>query len=95
MRFFVYLLASRHSGTLYVGMTDDLARRAFEHRSGAVPSFTRKYGVTRLVWFEAHPSRESAFLRERQIKKWRRAWKVELIEAANPDWHDLFPSLGP
>ncbi|MFO1183155.1 MAG: GIY-YIG nuclease family protein [Bauldia sp.] len=93
MDFFVYILASRRSGTLYVGMTDDLARRVHEHKSGALPGFTRQYGVKRLVWFEAHATRDSAFTRERQIKKWRRAWKIELIEAANPDWHDLYPGL--
>jgi putative endonuclease len=89
MSFFVYILASRRNGTLYIGMTDDLIRRVWEHRIGAVPGFTRKYGVKRLVWFEVHESRETAFLRERQLKKWNRVWKLELIERLNPDWRDL------
>jgi putative endonuclease len=69
MSFFVYILASRRNGTLYTGMTDDLIRRAWEHRTGVVPGFTRKYGVKLLVWYEVHESRETAFQRERQIKK--------------------------
>src|SRR5581483_6496110 len=78
--FFVYILASRRNGTLYVGMTDNLGRRMWEHKNGAFPGFTVKYDVKLLVWYEAHQSRESAFLRERQMKKWRRSWKVRLIE---------------
>jgi putative endonuclease len=69
MSFFVYILASSRNGTLYIGMTDDLERRIFEHRNGTIPGFTKKYGVKLLVWFEEHGSRESAFLRERQMKK--------------------------
>jgi putative endonuclease len=93
MSFFVYILASRPNGTLYVGMTDDLARRYYEHRSGAVPGFTNKYDVKTLAWFEVHESRETAFARERQIKKWNRAWKIELIRRANPKWRDLGEDL--
>jgi len=89
MSFFVYMLASRRNGTLYIGMTDDLTRRYFEHRNGTQPGFTKRYGVKLLVWFEEHGSRESAFVRERQMKKWSRAWKLRLIEASNPDWRDL------
>ena len=89
MSFCTYLLASRKNGTLYVGMTDDLARRVWEHRTGAYPGFTRRYGVKTLVWFEVHESRDAAFRRERQIKKWNRAWKIRLIEEANADWCDL------
>jgi putative endonuclease len=89
MSFFVYILANRRKGTLYIGMTDDLTRRYFEHKSGEIPGFTQKYGVKLLVWFEEHGSRETAFLRERQMKKWRREWKIELIERGNPEWHDL------
>jgi putative endonuclease len=89
MSFFVYILASGRKGTLYIGMTDDLTRRYFEHRNEIFPGFTKKYGVKLLVWFEEHGSRESAFARERQMKKWRREWKVELTERANPEWHDL------
>jgi putative endonuclease len=93
MSFFVYILASRRNGTLYVGMTDDLARRIEAHKTGAVPGFTSRYGVTRLVWVEAHASREDALVRERRLKKWNRAWKVELIERSNPDWRDLSEDL--
>ena len=89
MAFFVYILASRRNGTLYVGMTDDLARRIGEHREGRLPGFTRDYDVKTLVWSEPHETRDSAFMRERQIKKWRRAWKLRLIEETNPDWLDL------
>ncbi|MGV8839626.1 MAG: GIY-YIG nuclease family protein [Bauldia sp.] len=87
--FFVYILASRKHGMLYVGMTDDLSNRLFQHRADLTPGFTTKYGIKTLVWFEAHETRESAFFRERRIKKWKRAWKIELIEAANPEWDDL------
>jgi putative endonuclease len=91
--FFVYILASRRNGTLYAGQTDDLPRRLLGHQTGAVPGFTKKYGVTILVWFEVHESRESAWLRERQIKAWKRAWKLRLIEEKNPDWQDLSDEL--
>ncbi|MEW5423377.1 GIY-YIG nuclease family protein [Amorphus sp. 3PC139-8] len=93
MAFTVYLLASGPSGTLYVGMTDDLARRVHEHREKLRRGFTRTYGVTRLVWYEMHDTREAAFARERQIKKWRRAWKIELIQRMNPEWTDLYETL--
>jgi putative endonuclease len=93
--FYVYLLASKPFGTLYVGMTRDLIKRVWEHKTKAVPSFTAKYGVDRLVWFEIHDNLESAFVRERQIKNWKRAWKIELIETDNPHWIDLYPSLSP
>jgi putative endonuclease len=93
--FYVYILASRRNGTLYVGMTDDLGRRIWQHKEGQLPGFTRRYGVKTLVWYEVHASREAAFLRERAIKKWNRQWKIELIEAANPDWTELDPPLIP
>lgn len=93
MRFYVYLLASRRNGTLYAGMTDDWVRRIWQHRTGAISGFTSRYGVTMLVWYEAHPSRESAFTRERQIKKWNRAWKLALIERTNPQWRDLWDEI--
>jgi putative endonuclease len=93
MSFFVYILASRRNGTLYIGMTDNLARRIWEHQSGVVPGFTRRYGVKTLVWYELHESRTSAFQRERQLKKWNRAWKLELIERLNPNWRDLAADL--
>jgi putative endonuclease len=93
MRFFVYILASRRNGTLYIGMTDDLSRRIEQHRAGAVRGFTQTYGVKTLVWLEVHETRESAFQRERQLKKWNRAWKLELIERTNPAWRDLVDEL--
>ena len=93
MNFYVYILASRRNGTLYVGMTDNLIRRVWEHRIGAVPGFTRKYGVKMLVWYEQHETREMAFQRERQLKKWNRAWKLQLIERFNPTWKDLAVDL--
>lgn len=85
----VYILASRPRGALYVGVTTNLHRRLWEHRTGAVDGFTRKYNVYRLVWFELHPTAISAIQREKAIKKWRRAWKVEMIESHNPEWRDL------
>jgi putative endonuclease len=92
---FVYLLASRLYGTLYCGSTADLARRVYEHKARAVPGFTAKYGVDRLVWFEVHEILETALVRERQIKEWKRDWKINLIERDNPHWVDLFPLLSP
>jgi len=93
--FFVYILASKKLGTLYVGQTSSLHRRVLEHRAKAVPGFTATYGVDRLVWFEQHENLESAFLRERRLKRWRRDWKIRLIEESNPDWIDLWPTLPP
>jgi putative endonuclease len=90
----VYLLASRRNGTLYVGVTSNLPSRIFQHRSGLIPGFTREYGAKLLVWFEQHATMESAIIREKRIKKWNRAWKLELIEADNPDWRDLAEDLG-
>ncbi len=93
MSFFVYILATGRNGTLYIGMTDNRARRVWEHQSGGVPGFTRKYGVKTLVRYELHQSRETAFQRERQLKKWNRAWKLQLIERLNPNWRDLTDEL--
>jgi putative endonuclease len=92
---FVYLLASKPYGTLYVGSTFELARRIWQHKTRAIPGFAAKYGVDRLVWFETHESLETALVRERQIKKWKRDWKINLIERENPHWADLYPSLSP
>jgi len=89
----VYIMASRRNGTLYVGVTNDIARRAFEHRNGVGAAFTRKYGVTRLVWYERYADVNEAIAREKQLKKWERAWKLEIIEAMNPDWNDLYETL--
>ena len=88
--FFTYILASKRNGTLYTGMTDDIAKRVWQHRSGQLKGFASKYNVTLLVWYELHETRESAFLRERRIKEWKRAWKIKLIEEYNPTWRDLY-----
>jgi putative endonuclease len=87
--FSVYILASRRHGTLYVGVTNDLARRVSEHKSKHVPGFTRRYGVDTLVYVEEYGSILEARARERALKRWRRAWKIELIEKLNPSWSDL------
>jgi putative endonuclease len=91
--YFVYILASRIGGTLYIGVTNDLLRRVAEHREKLVPGFTRKYGVARLVYFEEFQDIRDAIEREKQLKKWNRAWKIRLIEAKNPNWDDLYPAL--
>ena len=93
MNYYVYLLASAKYGTLYVGVTSDLVRRVHEHKSKAVPGFTAKYGVDRLVWFESHGDPVSAITREKVIKKWRRDWKISLIEQQNADWLDLYDAI--
>jgi putative endonuclease len=93
MAFYVYILASKRNGTLYAGMTDDLVKRVWQHRNGIISGFTKEYDVKNLVWYETHESRESAFARERQIKKWKRIWKLELIEKGNPAWHDLWDEM--
>lgn len=93
MPFHVHLLASRRDGTLYLGVTRDLARRVHEHKSKALPGFSRKYGVDRLVWYEEYPTVVEAIEREKDMKKWRRQWKINLIEENNPDWADLYPLL--
>ena len=90
----VYIMASQRNGTIYTGVTSRMMGRIVEHREGVVPGFTRRYGVKLLVWFEVHSTMESAILREKQIKKWNRAWKLELIEKDNPDWRDLAEELG-
>jgi putative endonuclease len=91
--FYVYILASRIGGTLYIGVTNDLIRRVYEHRSKLVESFTEKYDVVRLVYFEQFDDPENAIKREKRLKKWNRAWKVRLIEEVNPNWDDLYPSI--
>jgi len=88
--YFVYVLASERNGTLYVGVTSDLIKRVQEHREGLVAGFTRKYGVKTLVYWELHHDINEAILREKRIKRWQRKWKLELIEAANPQWRDLW-----
>jgi putative endonuclease len=87
------MLASGRRGTLYAGVTNDLVRRVYEHRNDLVPGFTSKYAVHRLVWFEIHDDVNEAIAKEKQLKRWRRDWKVELIERQNEDWHDLWPGI--
>ena len=87
------MLASSRNGTLYVGVTSSLVQRVWQHKQGFVDAFTRKHGVKLLVWHEQHSSAESAITREKQLKKWNRAWKVDLIEAGNPYWNDLYEEI--
>ena len=89
----VYLLASRYRGTLYVGVPSDLVQRIWQHRQGLVEGFTQRYGVHMLVWFEQHATMLDAIAREKRIKEWKRAWKLELIETNNPRWRDLYDDL--
>ena len=89
----VYILASRRNGTLYVGVTAEIVSRVWDHRSGAIDGFTKTYGVHLLVYVEFHETMAEAILREKQIKEWRRAWKIELIERGNPQWRDLYDDL--
>ena len=91
--YYVYLLASRRHGTLYLGVTNDLSRRVWEHKTKAIPGFSARYGVDRLVWYETYDRIHDAIAREKDIKKWRRDWKIRLIEEMNPDWQDLYPGL--
>ena len=90
---YVYIVANRKHGTLYTGVTNDIARRTFEHREGTGSRFAAKHGATRLVHVEVHEEIEAAIIREKRIKKWKRAWKVALIEEMNPDWRDLWFDL--
>jgi putative endonuclease len=87
------MMANRMRGTLYVGVTTNLAKRAWEHRSGAVEGFTKRYGVHRLVWFEQHEEMEQAILQEKRLKRWRREWKIALVEHTNPSWRDLYDEI--
>lgn len=89
----VYIMTNKPRGTLYVGVTSDIARRAFEHREGAIEGFTKRHGLKRLVFAERHETIEEAIAREKQLKNWQRAWKIELILSANPGWDDLYETL--
>ena len=91
--FWVYILASKRNGTLYIGVTSDLAKRIWEHKNRVVEGFTCRYEVDKLVYCEAFEDAESAIAREKQMKKWRRAWKIELIENSNPEWRDLYDEV--
>jgi putative endonuclease len=92
-QFYVYILASRKHGTLYIGITNDIIRRVHEHKLKLVPGFSAKYAVDKLVYFEIFDDPTAAIAREKESKKWRRDWKIELIESKNPDWVDLSPTL--
>ncbi|WP_417674695.1 GIY-YIG nuclease family protein [Roseibium sp.] len=93
MSAWVYILAAKPYETLYTGVTTDLPRRIYEHRHDLVPGFTSKYGIKSLVWYQEHVDMQAAILREKQIKRWRRQWKFDLIEKMNPDWRDLYEEL--
>ena len=90
---YVYILTNRPNGVLYVGVTSDLVRRIFEHRSGFVDGFTKRYGIKTLVYFESHETIAAALQREKNIKHWSREWKIDLIVASNPDWRDLYEEI--
>ena len=91
--YYVYLTASRKHGTLYLGVTNNLVRRVYEHKAKITPGFTARYNVVRLVWYESYDDPTNAIARGKDIKKWRRDWKIRLIEEENPDWSDLYPSI--
>ena len=93
MAYYVYMLAGRKHGTLYIGVTSDLVRRVYEHKGKLVPGFTAKYGVDRLVWCEVYDDPTNAITREKELKKWRRAWKIRLIEEMNLPWKDLHDEI--
>jgi putative endonuclease len=90
---YVYIMANRKNGTIYIGVTSDLVKRVWEHKNGVVPGFTKKYGCKLLVWYEAHEDLQQARQRELQMKEWQRKWKIRLLEEANLDWNDLYPTL--
>jgi putative endonuclease len=92
-QYYVYLLASKRSGTLYIGVTSGLIRRVFEHKNDLIEGFTKKYRIHNLVYFETTDDVNSAIKREKQLKKWKRSWKIELIEKNNHSWQDLYPML--
>lgn len=89
----VYILASKRNGTLYIGVTSDLVKRVWEHKNNMVEGFSKRYSVHQLVWYELHGSMESAILREKRLKDWKRSWKLNLIERMNPHWQDLYDSI--
>jgi putative endonuclease len=93
MSFWVYILASRRGGTLYIGVTNDLIRRTYEHREGLVPGFTKRYGIKKLVYYEQHDTAAAAIQREKNMKHWPREWKIDLIVSMNPEWRDLYDEI--
>jgi len=92
-QYYVYILASKRNGTLYIGMTSNLIKRVWQHKNKFIPGFTEKYNVIELVYYEIHEDPINAIIREKQIKKWNRAWKISLIESDNPEWNDLSEAL--
>lgn len=92
-QFYVYILANQRNGTLYVGVTSDLVKRVWQHKSNVVKGFTQKYGVHQLVYYEQHGNSYSAIQREKRLKEWKRQWKLDLIEGMNPDWKDLYDEI--
>ena len=92
-QFYIYILASQPNDTLYIGVTNNLVRRVWEHKTDAVDGFTKEHGVHRLVWYEVADTALAAIAREKQLKKWNRAWKLRLIEKTNPEWRDLYDEL--
>lgn len=90
---YVYIMASRRNGTLYLGATSDLVKRVYEHRNGLIAGFTKRHGCKLLVWYEVHDGIDGARLRELQMKEWHRGWKMKLIDAMNPDWENLYPDI--
>ncbi|MGD9650516.1 MAG: GIY-YIG nuclease family protein [Dongiaceae bacterium] len=93
MSAYIYIITNQKNGTLYIGMTNDLVRRTYEHQEGLVKGFSKKYGLNKLVYFEAIDSIDAAIKREKQLKKWERAWKIKLIESVNPHWQDLYQTI--
>ena len=91
--FCVYMMASRRRGTIYIGITSNLVKRVWEHREGVVEGFTKQYNVKKLVWYEVHEDPVEAITREKRLKEWRRSWKIDLIEATNPYWRDLYGTI--
>ena len=93
LQFYVYILASKRNGTLYIGVTNDLVRRVWEHRTSVVEGFTKQYSIHQLVWYEVAATPSAAITREKQLKKWNRAWKLRLIQKMNPEWKDLYDEI--
>ncbi len=92
-KFYVYILSSKRNGTLYIGVTSDLIKRVYEHKNNILDGFSKKYDIRHLVWYEPHETAEVAIIREKQIKKWNRRWKLKLIEKDNPEWNDLYETI--
>lgn len=92
-KFWVYIVSNMKNGTIYIGVTSDLNRRVYEHKEKQVEGFTKEYGLGNLVWYEEHPTAESAITKEKQMKKWNRGWKIKRIVEENPDWNDLYETL--